>query len=67
MIMCFPVCNPPISLLLHFFFSQGFLFLVFNLCFYLQINLAPIILYYGVTNMVLNKHNNILCALTFSV
>ena len=29
MIMCFPVCNLPISLLFHFLLLQGFLFLVY--------------------------------------
>ena len=28
MIICFPVCNPPISLLFHFLLLQGVLFLV---------------------------------------
>ena len=31
MIMCFPVCYPPVSLLFHFLFLQGFLFLVMNM------------------------------------
>ena len=47
-------------------FSKNIINFPFNK-FYLLINLAPIILFYGVVNMVIKKHNNDLCGLSFSV